>query len=68
MTIYTSTDKPEDLVEVPELLGKTVEEAKDLVGETLVLEGAESGVIQSQIPGAGSKIEKNNKIIIQTSE
>ncbi|MBQ1274898.1 MAG: PASTA domain-containing protein [Cellulosilyticum sp.] len=68
VTIYTSTDKPEDLVEVPELLGKTVEEAKDLVGETLVLEGAESGVIQSQIPGAGSKIEKNNKIIIQTSE
>lgn len=68
VVIYTSTDKPQDLLEVPELLGKTVEEAKVLVGSNFTLQGSGSGTIKSQIPSAGCKIEKNNKIIIHTSE
>ena len=68
VTIYTATDSPKDLIEVPELLGRTVEEAKQLVGDHFTLQGGQTGVIQSQIPSAGCKIEKNNKIIIQTTE
>lgn len=68
VTLYATTNQPGDLVEVPELLGKTVEEAKALIGDELTLVGSGEGVIQYQLPMAGYKIEKGNKIIIETSE
>ncbi len=68
VTLYATTDTPGDLVEVPELLGKTVEEAQALIGSHFVLEGSAQGTIQYQLPMAGYKIEKGNKIIIETSE
>lgn len=68
VVIYTETETPGDLVEVPELLGKTIEEAKTLVGSNFTLEGSGSGTIKTQVPSAGYKIEKNHKIIVQTSE
>ncbi|MBE6022708.1 MAG: PASTA domain-containing protein [Cellulosilyticum sp.] len=68
VVLYTRTDDPGNLVEVPDLIGKTVEEAKEIVGDQLSVEGSATGVIQSQIPIAGCKIEKNNKVIIETTE
>ena len=43
-------------------------EATALVEGNFTIEGSGSGIIKSQIPDAGLKIEKNNKIIVQTSE
>lgn len=66
--LYTTTSDPGSLSEVPDLTGKTIEEAKSLVEGNFTIEGSGSGTIKSQIPDAGLKIEKNNKIIVQTSE
>ena len=66
--LYTTTDAPDTLTEVPDLTGKTIEEATTLVEGNFTIEGSGSGTIKSQIPNAGLKIEKNNKIIVQTSE
>ena len=66
--LYTTTSDPGSLSEVPDLTGKTIKEATALVEGTFTIEGSGSGIITSQIPDAGLKIEKNNKIIVQTSE
>ncbi|OON94975.1 MAG: hypothetical protein ATN32_07605 [Candidatus Epulonipiscium fishelsonii] len=66
VTLYTDTDNPKELVNVPYLIGLTIEEAKEILGESLKIEGAISGEILSQIPKANIKIEKNSKIIVQT--
>ena len=68
VTLITTTDSPGDLLEVPELLGKTVEEAKALVGNNFKIQSSSTGIIKSQIPKAGTKIEKGNKIIVKTTE
>ena len=66
--LYTTTNDPGALSEVPDLKGKTIEEATTLVEGKFTIQGSGSGKITSQIPNAGLKIEKNNKIIVQTSE
>ena len=66
--LYTITDDPSALSEVPDLTGKTIEEATTLVEGNFTIQGSGSGTITSQIPNAGLKVEKNNKIIVQTSE
>lgn len=68
VTLYATTQSPGELKEVPNLLGKTVEEAQALIGSDFTLEGSGKGTIQYQFPIVGYKIEKGNKIIIQTSE
>ena len=68
VTLMTTTDSPGDLLEVPVLMGKTVEEAKALVGENFKIQSDGAGIIQSQIPKAGTKIGKGNKIILKTTE
>lgn len=68
VVLYTTTDAPEALVSVPNLIGKSIDEAKVLVEGSFTIEGSGSGTIVSQIPISGTKIEKNNKIIVQTSE
>lgn len=66
--LYTKTDQPDTLVEVPHLIDKTIEEATELIEGNFTIEGSGGGKITKQIPEAGTKIEKNNKIIVQTSE
>ncbi|ONI42239.1 hypothetical protein AN396_01950 [Candidatus Epulonipiscium fishelsonii] len=66
VTLYTDTDKPNELINVPYLIGLSIEDAKEILGESLKIEGAISGEISSQIPKANTKIEKNSKIIVQT--
>lgn len=66
--IYLETSAPEAIQEVPELMGLTVEEARKVTNGAFKLEGSESGIIKEQIPKAGTKIEKDSKIIVQTSE
>ncbi|MBP3887166.1 MAG: PASTA domain-containing protein [Cellulosilyticum sp.] len=68
VTLYAKTETPDQLVEVPDLLGMTIADAKALVGDYFTIQGSGQGVIQHQIPTSGYKIEKGNKIIIETSE
>lgn len=65
--IYLETKKPDTIETVPDLIGKTVGEAKILLGDkfTLNAQNAES-IIKHQVPSAGVKIEKGNQIIVQT--
>ena len=66
--LYLKTNQMDQIEEVPDLIGKTIEEAQTLVEGKFVIEGAISGSISSQMPKAGTKIEKNNKIIVKTTE
>lgn len=66
--LYMQTEAPGDLIETPRLQGLTLEEAKLLVGEGFVVEGNGNGTIITQVPSAGHKVEKNSRIIVQTSE
>ncbi len=66
--LYLTTSQMDQIEEVPDLVGKTIEEAQTLVAGKFVLEGVGSGSITSQMPKAGTKIEKNNKIIVKTTE
>ena len=66
--IYVETESPELIMEVPNLLGLTIEEAKKAVNGFFTIEGSGSELITVQIPVAGTKIEKGNKIIVQTYE
>lgn len=68
VTLYAKTDKPDQLMEVPNLVGKTIQEANTIVSGMFTISGNGSGKITSQFPAAGYKIEANNKIIVQTSE
>lgn len=64
--IYLETQTPESIIEIPNLVGMTTEEAKVLIGEDFKLKAASGGKIISQVPKAGTKIEKNSEIIVQT--
>lgn len=66
--LYTTTDTPENLVAVPNLIGMTLDEAKKAVKGNFTIESKGRGKIIEQIPRAGSKIEKDNKIIVQMAE
>ena len=66
--LYLTTSQMDQIEEVPDLVGKTIEEAQTLVEGKFIIEGAGSGSITSQMPKAGTKIEKNNKIIVKTTE
>ena len=68
VTLYASTEQVENLCEVPDLTGKTIEEAQGLVNGVFTVSGTGTGKIVSQFPKAGYKIEKDNKIIVQTSK
>lgn len=65
--IYVETASPETIIEVPSVIGLSVEEAKKLTEGFFSIDGATHGTVSSQIPTAGTKIEKGNKIIVQTS-
>lgn len=66
--LYTSSENVENVVEVPNLIGLTLEEAKTLVDGIFKLQANGSGVVASQIPKAGCKIDKDSKIIVTTSQ
>lgn len=66
--IYVQTDTPGNVQEVPNLVGFKLEEAKALVDGFFTVEGTGNGTIISQVPKAGSKIEKSSRIIVKTSE
>lgn len=66
--LYLTTNQMDQIEEVPDLVGKTIEEAEALIKGNFIIEGNGSGSILSQMPKAGTKIEKNNKIIVKTTE
>ncbi len=66
--LYMTTDNLEAIEEVPDLSGLTIEEAKELVQETFIINGYGGGEIQSQVPAPKYKIEKGSEIIVQTIE
>ena len=63
--IYLEPENMEEIETVPELIGKTYEEAQELVKDKYTIEGAIEGKIEYQFPPPGIKIEKGNKIIIK---
>lgn len=66
--LYTTTQAPENLIAVPNLSGMTLQEAQIAVNNNFTIEARGEGKIVEQIPKAGSKIEKDNKIIVQLAE
>lgn len=66
--LYTESTDLENIEEVPELIGMTVEEAKALLSGTFNVKGTGNGKIISQVPKAGTKIEKNSQVIVKTGE
>ena len=66
--LYLTSDQLDQIEQVPDLVGKTLDEAQALVEGKFVLEGMTAGIITSQMPPSGTKIEKNNKIIVKTTE
>ena len=66
--LYLTSNQLDQIEEVPDLIGKSLEEAQALVEDKFVIEGITSGTITSQMPPPGTKIEKNNKIIVKTTE
>ncbi|OON99750.1 MAG: hypothetical protein ATN35_11080 [Epulopiscium sp. Nele67-Bin004] len=67
VTIYLSTDDAKDLVLVPDIVDMTVEEATDMLNGTLTIQSSDlEGTIALQVPPAGTYIDKNTKIIVQT--
>ncbi len=66
--LYVQSEVPENIVQIPNLIGLSVQEAKQLVGTEFDISQAERGIIIGQIPKAGHKVEKNSQIIVRTSE
>ncbi|MDF2612580.1 MAG: Peptidoglycan glycosyltransferase [Clostridia bacterium] len=66
--LYVQTEAPDRIMQVPNLLGLTIEDAKLLVGDTFAINGAGNGTIIKQVPKAGHKVEKNSPIVVKTSE
>lgn len=64
--IYLETDAPNEIATVPDLSGLTIAEANTQLDGLFKLKASGSGKIISQIPKAGTKIEKNSEIIVQT--
>ena len=64
-------DDPDDLLQVPNIVGLTYEEAVNKlleVGLYPVIKGAESGVVTEQSPRAGLSVEKETDVTIWISE
>ena len=72
----SADDQAEDLVEVPDLVGMTEEEAKDALSQLGLgrkksgeeVSDQEKGLISSQDPEAGQKVEKNTTIYYNVSK
>ncbi|PHV71086.1 hypothetical protein CS063_07075 [Sporanaerobium hydrogeniformans] len=64
--LYMQAENPGALLEVPNLIGMSIEQAQSLVGEDFTLSGNGSGEITNQVPKAGAKIEKKAQIVVQT--
>lgn len=63
--IYTTTQKPESVVVVPDLIGKTMKEAKEIAGSSFVVKGqSEEKTITSQIPKAGTKVDPSSELVV----
>ncbi len=63
--IYVESNNMSEIEVVPNLIGKTQEEAQAIIGENFILEGSVKGTIESQFPPEKTKIEKGNNIIIK---
>ena len=66
--IYLETQTPESVHTVPNVVGMSIADAVKLTNGFFELEGPETGIVTEQIPRAGTKIEINSKIIVQTSQ
>lgn len=68
--LYTETEQPDQVIVVPDVTGLSVGDAKKVLQDRFKIEvqGTSDGKIKTQIPVAGSKIEKGKKIIVQTVE
>ncbi len=66
--LYVETQNPTEVIAVPNVMGMTIDKAKETLGENFVLQGSGSGKITSQIPRSGTKIEKNSQVIVKTTE
>ncbi|MDF2595959.1 MAG: hypothetical protein K0R69_2300 [Clostridia bacterium] len=66
--LYVHTEKPGDLMEIPDLQGLTLEEAMLLTGITFNVRGEGKGKIITQVPQAGHKIEKHSQILVKLAE
>ncbi len=66
--VYVATDTPQNIIEVPELVGQTVQRATQITKGFFELVHPEAGEITYQMPRAGTKVEKGTKIIVQTSQ
>lgn len=66
--LYVQTETPDSIIQVPNLVGLTIEDAKLLVGKEFTVSGANFGTIIKQVPKAGHKVEKNSPIVVKTSE
>ncbi|MDU6359434.1 MAG: penicillin-binding transpeptidase domain-containing protein [Clostridiales bacterium] len=64
--IYLEAENPENIVQVPNLIGLSLEDAKKATSGLFTLEGYTDEKINHQIPKAGTKIEKGHKIFVQT--
>ena len=72
----SADDQAEDLVEVPDLVGMTEEEAEDALSQLGLgrkksgeeVSDQEKGLISSQDPEAGQKVEKNTTIYYNVSK
>lgn len=62
--LYFTSDEPENCIEAPDFMGKTLEEVQSLAKEyqiILEIEGDE-GSVAAQVPKPRMKIEKNSKL------
>ena len=64
--IYLEAENPENIVQVPDLIGLSLEDARKATSDLFTLEGYTDEKINHQIPKPGTKIEKGHKIIVQT--
>jgi len=66
ITVYVSTGKPQ--VSVPNLLGKTIAEAKATLGSDFTLkvtgDATDDAVIETQDPAAGTQVDKGSTISV----
>lgn len=66
--LFTESSNIDSLVIVPNLIGLTQSEAEKVIGSNFVLKGSTTGIITSQFPRAGTKIEKGQSISIKGKE
>lgn len=66
--LYTEAKDSTNVLVVPNIMGMTIDEAKEVLGDDFVLQNSGMGKITSQIPREGTKIEKNSQVIVKTTE